>query len=188
MVPGYEFACYYNAAETLSGDFYDFIQLSPTRIGIVVGDVTGHGLEAAMVMAGAKKAIQILSQNQTSPASVLSAANDNLIPDLDDMTFVSVFFGILDTEKKTLRHVRAGHNQTLIFNPARESAGTQQHDEYFSQNFGLPFQLYVFERGIARRISWLLDPADLVIAPGRRSAASCRATRSTPGWRGRWPG
>ena len=49
-----------------------------------------------------------------------------------------------------------------LFNPARESAGAQQHDEYFGQNFGLPWQLYVFERGIARRVSWLLDPAALV--------------------------
>jgi lysophospholipase L1-like esterase len=49
-----------------------------------------------------------------------------------------------------------------LFNPSREAAGTQQHDEYFTQNFGLPFQLYVFERGIARRVSWLLDPAGLL--------------------------
>ena len=49
-----------------------------------------------------------------------------------------------------------------IFSGSRESAGTQQHDEYFSQNFGLPLQLYVFERGIARRVSWLLDPASLL--------------------------
>ncbi len=49
-----------------------------------------------------------------------------------------------------------------IFNPSRESAGAQQHEQYFGQNFGLPFQLYVFERGIARRVSWLLDPGGLL--------------------------
>jgi len=49
-----------------------------------------------------------------------------------------------------------------IFNPAREAAGAQQHDEYFGQNFGLPWQFYVFERGIARRVSWLLDPSALL--------------------------
>lgn len=125
VVPGYEFACYYDAAETLSGDFYDFVQLSPTQIGIVVGDVTGHGVEAALIMSGAKKAIQILSRGQTSPAAVLQAANDNLVPDLDDMTFVSVFFGILDTTTHTLRHVRAGHNPTLLLNPMREQPVTE---------------------------------------------------------------
>jgi sigma-B regulation protein RsbU (phosphoserine phosphatase) len=99
--------------------------MSPTEIGIVVGDVTGHGLEAAVIMACAKKAIQILSQGQTSPAAVLQAANDNLVPDLDDMTFVSVFFGILDTTTHTLRHVRAGHNPTLLLNPMREQPVTE---------------------------------------------------------------
>ena len=49
-----------------------------------------------------------------------------------------------------------------LFNPSRESAGAQQHDQYFGQNIGLPLQLYVFERGIARRVSWLLDPASLL--------------------------
>ena len=119
-VPGWEFACYYDAAEALSGDFYDFIKISEHEIGIVVGDVTGHGLEAAMVMALAKKAIEILSMGQTSPAKIMSLANDNLIPDLDDMTFVSVFYGIINTENYTMTHVRAGHNPTLLINPARE--------------------------------------------------------------------
>lgn len=124
-VPGWEFACYYDAAEALSGDFYDFIRLDDHRLGIVVGDVTGHGLEAAMVMALAKKAIEILSQGQTSPAKIMSLANDNLIPDLDDMTFVSVFYGIIDTQNFTMRHVRAGHNPTLLINPAREQHVTE---------------------------------------------------------------
>jgi phosphoserine phosphatase RsbU/P len=125
VVPGYEFASYYNAAETLSGDFYDFLDLGPNQLGIVVGDVTGHGLEAAVIMACAKKAIQILSQGQTSPAHVMQLANDNLVPDLDDMTFVSVFFGILDTSTHTLRHVRAGHNPTILLNPTRDQPVTE---------------------------------------------------------------
>jgi len=125
VVPGFEFACYYNAAETLSGDFYDFLQITPSEIGIVVGDATGHGLEASVIMACAKKAIQILSQGQTSPAHVMQLANDNLVPDLDDMTFVSVFFGILDTETRMLRHVRAGHNPTILLNPTREQPVTE---------------------------------------------------------------
>jgi serine phosphatase RsbU (regulator of sigma subunit) len=119
-VPGWEFACYYDAAETLSGDFYDFIKLSDHEIGVVVGDVTGHGLEAAMVMALAKKAIEILSHGQTSPTKIMQLANDNLIPDLDDMTFVSVFYGIINTQTFKMTHVRAGHNPTLLMNPARE--------------------------------------------------------------------
>ena len=125
QVPGYDFASFYNAAETLSGDFYDFIELSPTTTGIVVGDVTGHGLEAAVIMACAKKAISILSHGSTSPRAVLSAANENLLPDLDDMTFVSVFYGILDRPGRMLRHVRAGHNPTLLVNPARDPVVTE---------------------------------------------------------------
>jgi len=121
-VPGWEFAVYYDAAESLSGDFYDFIKLSDHEIGVVVGDVTGHGLEAAMVMALAKKAIEILSQGQTSPAKIMQLANDNLIPDLDDMTFVSVFYGIINTRTFHMSHVRAGHNPTLLINPAREES------------------------------------------------------------------
>ncbi len=119
QVPGYDFACYYNPATTLSGDFFDFIPVSAHELGIVVGDVTGHGLEAAFIMAAAKKAISILGQGKSSPREVLAAANENLHADLDEMTFVSVFYGILDRGTKMLSHVRAGHNPTILLNPAR---------------------------------------------------------------------
>jgi sigma-B regulation protein RsbU (phosphoserine phosphatase) len=110
----FEFHCVYQPASKLGGDFYDFVNVSEDKLGIVCGDVSGHGLDAAIVMGMAKKTINIFGRGEDSPKETLSLANQDLYADLDDMTFVSAFYGVLDQKTAVLRHCRAGHNPTFL--------------------------------------------------------------------------
>lgn len=118
-IPGYDFHKLYLPAANVSGDFYDFIELGDGKIGISMGDVTGHGIEAAIIMGMAKKAISIYAKWSSDPHAALTAANVDLAADLDGSTFISVAYGVLDTKLRTFQYVRAGHNPLLLVNPAR---------------------------------------------------------------------
>lgn len=124
-IEGLEFGCYYNPASTLGGDFYDFIATPDGRIGIVLGDVSGHGIDAAIVMGAAKKALNIFGSETPGAEEVMIRANETLYPDLDDMTFVSAAYGIFDKTDGSFEFVRAGHNPPLLFSPTHEGSITQ---------------------------------------------------------------
>ena len=116
-VPGYEFASIYLPAEHVSGDFYDIVDLGGDRYGLLIGDVSGHGMEAGIVMGSARKALQLFARGGDHPATVLSWANDDLGPELDRETFLTAAYSVLDAGANTLTYVRAGHNHPLLMGP-----------------------------------------------------------------------
>ena len=109
----------YWPAHRVSGDFYDFLELGSNRFAVLVGDVTGHGIEAAILMGVAKKVVSIRMRDTADPALALQMANRDIYPDLDRRTFVSVFLGLLDAETREFTYVRAGHNPVILYNPDR---------------------------------------------------------------------
>ena len=90
------------------------------KLGVVIGDVSGHGMEAALVMGMAKKAIQIHARQEDDPVEILIAANDEVREDLHENSFLTVTLGILDPENHTFHYVRAGHTPLILINPVRE--------------------------------------------------------------------
>jgi hypothetical protein len=121
-IPGFEFESIYQPAEGIGGDFYDFIELNEDEIGIVIADVTGHGIEAAVVVGMVKSALKIIGKQVSSPAEAIRLANEEIYPDLDPTTFATVCYGILDRKSKMLRFCRAGHNPLIIYNTQRSPA------------------------------------------------------------------
>lgn len=119
-VPGLQFHALYKPSHHIGGDFYDFIRISETEIGLAIGDVSGHGLEAGLVMGMAKKTLGIYGKRSSSPKEVLVWTNEDLYEDLDRKTFVTIFYGVLNTEKKTLQYVKAGHNPLILYNARRK--------------------------------------------------------------------
>ena len=119
IVPGYEFKSLYSPCTNVSGDFYDFFKVSPTEIGIALGDVSGHGIEAGIIMGMAKKALQIYAKGLSSPKEALALTNADLGNDLGESTFVSASYGVLDTAKRIFRFARAGNNPPYLVNPKR---------------------------------------------------------------------
>lgn len=121
-VPGFDFEVLYRPMSTVSGDFYDFFQVSRSEIGIAIGDVSGHGMEAALVMSMVKKSLKIHGKGVSSAAETLRVTNADLHEDLANGTFLSVFYGVLDVSRKVLRFSRAGHSPLVVFNPGRAPA------------------------------------------------------------------
>ena len=107
---GWQIAPYYQPAREVGGDFYDFLELKDGRLGLVVGDATGKGVPAALVMASARSMLRAVAQaSNYSPADVLGRVNDSLFTDIPPNMFVTCFYAILDPESGHLSYANAGH-------------------------------------------------------------------------------
>jgi serine phosphatase RsbU (regulator of sigma subunit)/predicted ATPase len=118
-IEGLDLFAHYAPCEAVGGDFYDFVPVSPWEIGIVMGDVAGHGVDAALTMAVAKKTIQIHGMGRSSPRETLLVTCADLAPDLPGNSFVTVFYGVLDLRDWKLTFASAGHTPPIIYNPER---------------------------------------------------------------------
>jgi serine phosphatase RsbU (regulator of sigma subunit) len=107
---GWNILHHYQPAREVGGDFYDFFELPEGRLGMVVGDATGHGMPAALVMATARSMLRAVSQTSDSPGEVLSRANDPLFMDIPPSMFVTCLYAILDPESGRLLYANAGHD------------------------------------------------------------------------------
>jgi serine phosphatase RsbU (regulator of sigma subunit) len=108
---GWQIAPYYQPAREVGGDFYDFLELKDGRLGLVVGDATGKGVPAALVMASARSMLRAVAQaSNYSPADVLGRVNDSLFTDIPPNMFVTCFYAILDPKSASLSYANAGHD------------------------------------------------------------------------------
>jgi len=108
---GWQIAPFYQPAREVGGDFYDFLELTDGRLGLVVGDATGKGVPAALVMASTRSMLRAVAQaSDYSPGDVLSRVNDSLVIDIPSNMFVTCFYAILDPNSGTLRYANAGHD------------------------------------------------------------------------------
>src|SRR5918999_780202 len=107
---GWWIATHYGPAREVGGDFYDFLELSNGRLGLVVGDATGHGMPAALVMATTRGMLRAVVQFSESPGEVLARVNEALVADIPPSTFVTCFYGVLDPESGRFLYANAGHN------------------------------------------------------------------------------
>ena len=100
-------------AKQVGGDLYDFF-IRDEKLFFCVGDVSGKGIPAALVMAVTRTTFRNLSANETSPGCIVKAMNDNLSAMNESNMFVTFFCGVLDLAKGTLRYCNAGHNPPLV--------------------------------------------------------------------------
>jgi serine phosphatase RsbU (regulator of sigma subunit) len=107
---GWEISPLYRPAREVGGDFYDFHHLSEGHVGLVVGDATGKGVPAALVMASARSMLRAVAQGSESPGDVLRRVNDSLVTDIPTNMFVTCFYAILEPESGRLRYANAGHD------------------------------------------------------------------------------
>jgi serine phosphatase RsbU (regulator of sigma subunit)/anti-sigma regulatory factor (Ser/Thr protein kinase) len=108
---GWEIAHCYRPAREVGGDFYDFLRLEDGRVGFVIGDVSGKGIAAALVMANTQSVLRAVAQRRgITPGGVLKEANDILHAYMPPNTFVTCFYGVLDPKSGSLRYANAGHD------------------------------------------------------------------------------
>lgn len=101
-------------AKEVGGDFYDFFMIDQTHLAIVIADVSGKGVPAALFMVIAKTIIRNQAQSSLSPAEIFSRANEQLIENNGEGLFVTAYLGILDLRTGVLTYTNAGHNPPLI--------------------------------------------------------------------------
>jgi hypothetical protein len=114
-ISGFEIEGICIPANEVGGDYYDFIPIDDTRLGIVIGDVSGKGVPAAIYMTLTKGIIHSQVEKQLSPEQVLTRVNRSLYAMMDHRSFVTLFLGVFDVKNKTLSYSRAGHNPLLYF-------------------------------------------------------------------------
>lgn len=111
---GFEIAAVLEPALNLSGDFYDYIRLSDKRLGLLIGDVSGKGVRAAMGMAAARSLLRSVARRGHGPARVLRDANLRLHRDLGRQLLLTLVYGVIDAETRTFQYCNAGHNAPFL--------------------------------------------------------------------------
>ncbi len=109
---GWRIAPYYRPAQEVGGDFYDFFELKDGRVGIVVGDATGHGVPAALVVTATYSMLRAVAQalGSFSPGELLAQVNETLVARIPANMFVTCFYAILDPQSGSLSYANAGHD------------------------------------------------------------------------------
>ena len=118
---GHQMAVYYRPAREVGGDFYDFLRLPDGRLGLIVGDVSGKGVPAAIVMAITRTMLRA-AYHLGSPGEILKQVNDNLFPDIPPNMFVTCLAALLDSRTGRLQYANAGHDLPYV----RHSAGVSE--------------------------------------------------------------
>jgi serine phosphatase RsbU (regulator of sigma subunit) len=120
---GWQISPHYQPAREVGGDFYDFFELPNGRLGIVVGDATGKGVPAALVMSTTCGMLQLAAQalDSSSPGEVLARVNETLVARIPANMFITCFYGVLDPESGRLHYANAGHDLPYLHRASGEA-------------------------------------------------------------------
>lgn len=108
------------AAKEVGGDFYDFFWINANKLGIVMADVSGKGIPAALFMTVSRTLLRAHAMNKESAAETLTEVNNALQKDNSNMMFVTTFYGILDIQTGVMQYANGGHNPPYIIRSSGE--------------------------------------------------------------------
>ncbi|OHD18892.1 MAG: hypothetical protein A2086_12980 [Spirochaetes bacterium GWD1_27_9] len=104
----------YVPMDALGGDYYDVFKITDKKLGMVIADVCGHGVPAALITTMAKVSFTNNSKNEKDSGDVVRSVNDELFSVIGNMEYLTAFYAILDVEKGTIQYTNAGHNDIFI--------------------------------------------------------------------------
>jgi serine phosphatase RsbU (regulator of sigma subunit) len=119
---GWHIDPYYQPAREVGGDFYDFLELEDGRVGLVVGDATGHGVPAALLMSTTCGMLRAVALSVNSPGKVLERVNDALSVRIPANMFVTCFYGVLEPSSGSFAYANAGHDLPYL----RRGSGAEE--------------------------------------------------------------
>jgi serine phosphatase RsbU (regulator of sigma subunit) len=150
---GFDLAAASMPAREVGGDFYDVFSEGDGKYALVIADVAGKGVPASLFMALSRTAMRIVSRWEKTAKRVLDGSNTIFIEDSGSTSFVTVFYAILDGQKRRLTYVNAGHNPPIL----RRSDGTMEELEPTGPVVGLLDEPDYEERSVT------LDRGDLLV-------------------------
>jgi steroid delta-isomerase-like uncharacterized protein len=136
QLDGWNILHHYQPAREVGGDFYDFLELASGRLGLVVGDATGKGVPAALVMANTQSVLRAVAQRGSAPSEALADANEILFTYVPPNMFVTCLYAILEPESGHLVYANAGHDL-----PYRRRAGRSSQAAEELRARGMPLGL-----------------------------------------------
>ncbi|MBV8116209.1 MAG: SpoIIE family protein phosphatase [Silvibacterium sp.] len=132
LVPGFAFETAWHPAGSVAGDWFDFIDLGGDRYGIVLADVSGKGMSAALLMSATRAILRSLAKLHPSPGETLTHLNQILLEDFPSGKFVTMIYAVLDANTREVAIASAGHLRPLVIN---------SHNSFLDVDPGLPLGL-----------------------------------------------
>ncbi len=180
--PDFELAGASHPAEVTGGDYYDYIPLADGAIGVAVGDVCGHGIGPALLMAATRAYLRALALTNTRVGDILTLANRALAADVDEGRFVTLIMARLDPATRTLVYANAGHPPGYVL---RQDGSIRS----ILSSTGVPLGI-IDDADFPEAAAVALEPGDLVllltdgiieaVGPDRSSASIARSRSSGP--------
>jgi serine phosphatase RsbU (regulator of sigma subunit) len=140
-------------AREVGGDYYDFINIDQDRFGIVIADVSGKGMPAALLMANLQATLRGQALTNHAPSECVAKSNSLLCRSVEKGKFVTLFYGILNTKEKSFTYTNAGHCYPLIFNPKSQVKKLEKSGLILGMLDNYPYQ--------EERI--ILEPGELIL-------------------------
>jgi sigma-B regulation protein RsbU (phosphoserine phosphatase) len=154
-MPGLQLAAICRPARMVSGDYYDFIRLGPSRLGIALADISGKGISAALLMASLQAALrsQAALNGQGGPAKLVARLNQHLYRNTSEDRYATFFYAVYDAESRTLTYTNAGHLAPFFI-----TDGHIQQLDHGGTVVGL-FEEYPYEQDTLK-----VDPGSVLVA------------------------
>jgi len=153
-VPGFDIAGATFSAVQTNGDYFDFIELPDGCVGMVVGDVSGHGIGAALVMAQTRAYLRAFAKKESDPGMLLTLLNQELAADLDKEHYVTLILARLDPQQHLLDYASAGHLPAYLLNHSGEIKSVMESN-------GIPLGI-MRDYEFSKSNSFKLSPGDTV--------------------------
>jgi sigma-B regulation protein RsbU (phosphoserine phosphatase) len=113
-VKGFDVACAWQPANSVSGDYFDVLALSPGHLAVCLADVSGKGFAAALLMANLQAAVRAFAPGIAGPGALCGKLNEVLCASVAPGKFVTLFYGVIDVKTLTLRFENAGHSSPIV--------------------------------------------------------------------------
>ncbi len=157
-IPGYRVVGVNRAARYVSGDFFDYIHISPDRSGIVIADVSGKGVAASLITAMCRSILRTTAPGEPAPARVLARVNEMLYPDMREDMFISLAYLVLDHTGNRITMARAGHDAPIVCR-----AATGEIERITCPGLALGVDHGPVFRRVTRDFEFSLEPGDCLI-------------------------
>jgi uncharacterized protein YndB with AHSA1/START domain len=113
-IRGLEISGSWRPARIVGGDYFDVFKFSERRVGLCVADVSGKGMPAALLMSNLQAVVKALASENTFPKELVEKVNRVMWRNTTEAKFITLFYGLLDVDSKTLRYANAGHNAPVL--------------------------------------------------------------------------
>ena len=118
---GYELTGSYRSALEMGGDYYDFFYVDKHSLGLVVGDVSGKGIGAALIMTMVRTAMRTEARGNKRASDVLDKINRLVANDIKKGMYITMYYVVLDSKKRTINYSSAGHNPMILYRGAEDN-------------------------------------------------------------------